>query len=135
MKISEIMISAPISIAPGESVRVAKRRMAEHSIRHLPVVDENGTLIGILTDRDIKLRQAVSDDPAFHDTASAGAVAVADPYTVAPDTPAGKVLRVMVDRHIGSALVVEDGMLLGIFTSMDACRVLADYIEQAGHAR
>jgi len=129
MKISDIMTSAPISIAPGEPVRVAKRRMAEHSIKHLPVVDENGILLGILTDRDLKMRQAVSDDPAFHDTVTAGTVAVTDPYTVAPDTPAGKVLRVMVDQHIGSALVVEDGMLLGIFTSMDACRVLAEYVE------
>jgi len=129
MKISDIMTSAPVSIAPDEPVRVAKRRMAEHSIKHLPVVDGNGTLLGILTDRDLKMRQAVSDDPEFHDTATAGTVAVTDPYTVAPDVGAGKVLRVMVDQNIGSALVVEDGMLRGIFTSMDACRVLAEYLE------
>lgn len=129
MKISDIMISAPISIAPGEPVRAAKRRMAEYSIKHLPVVDEDGTLVGILTDRDIKMRQAVSDDPAFHDNATVVMVAVTDPYTVAPDAPAGKVLRVMVDQHIGSVLVVEDGMLLGIFTSMDACRVLAEHLD------
>jgi CBS domain-containing protein len=35
----------------------------------------------------------------------------------------------MVDKHIGSALIVEDGKLLGIFTAMDACRVLAESLE------
>ena len=58
------------------------------------------------------------------------AVALKDPYRVAPDTPAAQVLRHMADNHIGSALIVDDGLLVGIFTSTDACRVLADYLDK-----
>ena len=129
MIIADIMIAAPIAITAAEPVSAAKRRMAEHEIKHLPVIDDDGQLIGILTDRDIKMRQAIADDPSFHETATVAMVAVTDPYSVAPDTPAGKVVRHMVDHHIGSALVVEHGKLVGIFTAMDACRVLAEYLE------
>jgi hypothetical protein len=44
-------------------------------------------------------------------------------------TPARNVVRHTVDKHIGSALILEDGKLLGIFTAMDACRVLAESLE------
>jgi len=123
------MTSAPVSITVDDSVRHAKSLMAELQIKHLPVLDAENSVVGIVTDRDIKMHQAVSRDPTFHETAVVASVLRANPYSVPPDTPPGKVLRHMVDNHFGSALVVEDGKLVGIFTSMDACRVLAEYLD------
>lgn len=129
MKISEIMTRNPITVTTDDLVRNAKRVMAEHAIKHLPVVGEDGSVLGIVTDRDIKLQQAISEDPGFHTTAPVLAVALKDPYCVAPDTPARQVVRYLADNRIGSALIVDDGMLIGIFTSTDACRVLAELLE------
>lgn len=129
MKISDIMTSLPTSVTVNDSVRNAKRVMAELQIRHLPVVDAENSLVGIVTDRDIKMHQAISGDPTFHETAVVASVLKANPYAVPPATPARDVVRYMVDNHIGSALIVEDGKLLGIFTAMDACRVLAECLE------
>ncbi len=130
MKISEIMTPNPIWIDGGLPIRLAKRTMSEKGIKHLPVLDEKKAVVGILSDRDIKLQQAVSDDPNFHENALVSDVCVKFPFCAPPDTPAYKVLKHMHRKRIGSVIIAKGGNLFGIFTSMDACRVLAELLEQ-----
>jgi CBS domain-containing protein len=52
-KVEEIMISPPLTISPGCSVDEAMRIMTEHRVRHLPVVDDAGTVLGIVSIGDL----------------------------------------------------------------------------------
>ena len=121
--IGDEMTNSVQAINSGTSIATIKGLMAEFSIKHLPVVDD-GHIVGLVSDRDLKLAQAVSSDPNFHTSATARDVLVADPYVAAPDTPLGDVLTVMLRRRIGSAIIAERGVLMGIFTRSDGCRVL-----------
>ena len=52
-----------------------------------------------------------------------------DPFTVDTETPLGEVVRAMAKRRIGSVLITHDGLLAGIFTATDACRLLGDLLD------
>lgn len=59
-----------------------------------------------------------------------GVVFPQPPLTVAPDTPVGEVLQLLVDRRVGCAVVVENGELKGVFTERDALfKLNADYVQ------
>lgn len=129
MKISDVMTPNPTTVHRDDSVKDAKRRLIENGIKHLPVVDDEGFVVGILTDRDIKMKQAVSNDPLFHDNAVVSELCVANPFCVPPDWEVREVLRGMLKKKIGSTLITDHGKILGIFTTVDGVRVLADLLE------
>ena len=128
MQISQLMSSDPIWVMEHHLVRKAKRLLTENRIKHLPVLDQHGVVRGILSDRDIKMHQAVSDDPNFHTKIRVSEIYVQHPYTVTEDAAAAEVLQHMHRNRIGSALITRQGKLSGIFTSMDACRILSGMV-------
>jgi CBS domain-containing protein len=128
MQISQLMSTNPVWVMEHKFVSDAKRLLAEYQIKHLPVLDLNGVIRGILSDRDIKMHQAVSDDPDFHSKTKVSEIYIQHPYTVTGNTSASEVLEHMYTKRIGSVLVSSQGKLSGIFTSMDACRVLSGMI-------
>ncbi len=99
------------------SLPTARRMMEEHGIRHLPVTD-GGRIVGLLSERDLGKLEVF---PKL----SMSTVSVADamteqPYVVGPDAPMVGVLEKMRDDRLGSAIVAEDGNVVGIFTATDA---------------
>jgi acetoin utilization protein AcuB len=50
----------------------------------------------------------------------------ADPYVVDADAPLSEVAATMAERHLGCAIVTEQGRVVGIFTTVDALRAVAD---------
>ena len=125
MLISDVMTRNPFHVNIRERIKTAKKIISDNQINHLPVVDDHFHVAGLITDRDIKLSQAVSDDPDFHENAKVSEVCVKFPYKVGLYTPLLEVVEYMLAEHIGSALIAEDEKLVGIFTKTDACRVLA----------
>ena len=125
--ISSVMTPFPYAVEKNEPIAEAKALMAAHDIRHLPVTDR-GKLCGVITERDI--RRAL--DPVFglpsEDELQVGNVFVADAYVVETTERLDHVLRVMADRHLGSALVVKGEKLAGIFTVTDACRHFCEFL-------
>lgn len=97
--------------------------MKQHGIRHLPVM-AGGVVIGILSERDILLLESLDRGAPQHMTVERAMTP--DPYIVPPDAPLDEVVAHMVEHHIGSAVVVEDHRLVGIFTATDALRALAE---------
>jgi len=130
--IKDIMCPHPLTVHASAMVREAKQIMSEHAIRHLPVI-EGGKLKGIITDRDLKLAQAVSDNKEFDSSKKVGDICVCNVYVVDPKEHAKKVLAYMGKERIGSALVMENGDLVGIFTAVDACKAFAGYLSQHDH--
>ena len=128
LTIEDIMTPYPITVDVSTSVSEVKNIMTEQSIRHIPVI-ENGKLAGIISDRDLKLSQAVADDQQFNDRI-AGAICLRTVYTVQPTEHAKKVLAYMGKMRIGSAMVVDNDKLVGIFTAVDACKAFAGYLSR-----
>lgn len=111
--VAAFMTRTPRTIAADASLDEARSEMECHGIRHLPVV-AGDELVGLLSSRDLaggragQVRQVMSPRP----------------YTANPADPIDKVAAHMAAFKIGSAVVVEDGEIVGIFTSHDAARAL-----------
>lgn len=103
----------------------------EHQVRHIPVLDDTGKLVGVLTDRDAKRASPSALIPAqrevwekvVHETRLAR-IMTRDPWTAGPDDPISSALRRFVEDRIGCLPVVEAGRLVGIVTARDLLRAM-----------
>ena len=127
--IAKYMTPSPHSIGAEQSLERAQQVMREHGIRHLPVL-HGGRLVGILTDRDLQVLETVKDvDAKLVVVSDAMATSV---YAVSPVTPLDQVAREMAEHKYGSTVVMEQHRVVGIFTTVDACRALADRLAAKG---
>lgn len=119
--VRQYMTPIPFTIGCTQSLAVARHMMLEHGVRHLPVLD-GGQIAGLLSERDLLLVESMpSVNPASVRVEEAMAQ---DVFTVGPDEPVADVAGTMVDRKIGSAVVMEDERVVGVFTTTDALQAL-----------
>jgi acetoin utilization protein AcuB len=125
----------PVTIGPDASFFDARKLILEKGIRHLPVVDKKGKLVGIVTDRDI--REAAPSDAttlSFHELnyllenlkVSAFMTPRGKLITISPDTLIEEAVQLMHDKKIGCLPILEGDKLYGIFTETDALYHLVD---------
>jgi CBS domain-containing protein len=126
--IRSVMTPFPHSVDVGEPIAIAKQVMADLSIRHLPVM-EDGRLIDVISDRDLKLALDPSLGLPPEEELVVRDVCLGDAYVVNVTARLDYVLLEMAKRHIGSALVVKERKLVGIFTTTDACRQFGDLLQ------
>lgn len=117
--IKSVMTPFPFSIGRGDSLETARAMMAEHGIRHLPVMS-SGELASVVSEREIDLAQ---DSRAG--AKKVGDIALRGAYVVELTEPLDIVLSRMADEHLDCAVVVKGGKLVGIFTTTDACRAFS----------
>jgi CBS domain-containing protein len=127
-QLKDVMTPFPYSVDAEAPIDQAVQFMREHKIRHLPVT-EKGALKSVVTDRDIKL--VLGPDFAYPDGREVKVrdAMVEDCYSVDLATPLAAVVRHMGEHRLGSALVTRRGKLAGVFTSTDACRAFATFLE------
>jgi len=116
--IKAVMTTFPYWIEIDAPLSSAKEMMADHDIRHLPVV-EGERLVSVLGYREL-LHVLRADSRKTLKVRDACEKKV---YVVGLFEPLDKVLRHMAEQHVESALVVKDDKLAGIFTTSDACLV------------
>ena len=121
------MTAFPYSADPEATVATARALMREHRIHHLPVTVGN-TLVGLVSDRDIKLMLGPDFAYPGEKELKVRDVMVRDPYIVDLETRLDEVLKHMADRQLGSVIVTRDGRLAGVFTTTDACRSFAEFL-------
>jgi acetoin utilization protein AcuB len=125
--VGAVMTPFPHVVHVDDSLIHARAMMVEHDVRHLPVKDGN-TLVGIITDRDLK--RAL--DPALglppKEELFVKDVFVPDAFIIDSAQPLDLVLEELVTRHIGSALVTKKDHLAGIFTLSDGCRIFCEHL-------
>jgi acetoin utilization protein AcuB len=125
----------PITIHPDASFFEARSLIHDKGIRHLPVVDKENRLVGIVTERDI--REAGPSDVAMLSvkelTDLLGTLKVSElmvpkekVITISPDTLIEEAIQLMHDNKIGCLPVIDQGKLYGIFTETDALAHLVD---------
>jgi len=125
----------PVTIGPEASFYEARNLIHEKGVRHLPVVDKNNVLVGIVTDRDI--REAAPSDATLLSVQELnyllGKLKVSSfmtpkdkLITITPDTIIEEAVQLMHDHKIGCLPVLEGGKLYGLFTETDALDHLVD---------
>jgi len=124
LRIKDVMTPAPYRIEPEAHVISAKKMMAAHKIRHLPVVDGK-RLLGIVSERDLALAASSCRGRNFDNETRIIELCLFKPFAVDESAFVHEVAARMGRAKIGSALVLRDGELVGIFTAIDACRLLA----------
>lgn len=125
--IKSVMTPFPHSVSVDAPIKEAKKFMLDHRIHHLPVTD-NEQLVGVLSDRDIKLFLGPDFDYPNEDEVVVKDVYMDHPYIVDLNERLDRVLLTMAEKHIGSALVTRHGKLAGVFTSTDACKSFAEHL-------
>ncbi|MBL8955789.1 MAG: CBS domain-containing protein [Myxococcaceae bacterium] len=119
------MTTSPHSIGVDQSLKHAHVLMREHHIRHLPVLD-GGKLVGMLTDRDLRFIETFKDvDPTLVKVEEAMSSEV---YSVSPEAQLDEVVREMAQHKYGSAVVMQNQKVVGIFTTVDVCKAFAELL-------
>ncbi len=129
MTIRELMSGGLITVRRETPVLEARDLMVKERIRHLLVTDAGGALLGIVTDRDIRLNlpsQATSlsvwEINHLLTKVTVGEVMTRSLITVGPDRPARDGARLMLNHKIGALPVLDEGHLVGIVTETDIVR-------------
>lgn len=121
--VRQFMTVTPHGIEPNETLAVARERMNELKVRHLPV-RSGGHVVGVISERDLYLLSSFPE--VDFQKAKVGFAMTPDPYCVPPEATLRDVTGEMERRRIGSALVIDDQKrLMGIFTDTDALRILS----------
>ena len=127
--VSEIMTSKVVSVRDDASLTNIDWEMTLAEIRHVPVVDDRGRVVGILSDRDL-LRTLPRMDRS---RLPVSAIMTLTPQTVRADLPAMEAVELMIQRKVHALPVVDDtGVLVGIVTATDFLDLA--YRALAGHA-
>lgn len=121
--IADYMTASPHSIGCDQPLMHAHQLMRDHHIRHLPVLN-GGRLVGIVSDRDLAFVENLKDVDAKK--VRVDEAMTPTPYCVAKSALLGKVAREMAEHRYGSAVVMESDHVVGVFTTVDALRALAD---------
>lgn len=123
--IAAFMTRSPVVVERSTTMARALRTMDEHGFRHLPVV-EGGRLVGCVSERELQVVENMGGvDSAL---CTVGDFILGPPYTVSPDVPLREVARAMAEHKYGSAVVVEGGEVVGVFTTTDALRALSSVL-------
>lgn len=132
MLIEEIMIKDVLTLTPENTVKDALEAMRVKKIRHLPILSEDGTVVGIITDRDLKevvpsSISEINDNSPYNTLLSE--VMTKNPILGHPMDFVEEAAVLFYDNKIGSLPIVSNKKLVGIITETD---LLYKYIELTG---
>jgi CBS domain-containing protein len=148
MKVRDIMTSEVITVQPDTPVHEIARLMHSHDVSGLPVVDDTGAVIGVITELDMIIRHTRLHMPAYLQIweariylespgrwqerlrrmtgVTAAELMTAPVLTIGPDAEIEDLAELMVQRRINPVPVVEAGKLVGIVSRSDIIRLMAD---------
>lgn len=116
------MTRLPTEVDREASVSRAGTMMRNANIRHLPVMD-GPRLFGVVSSRDIDLVSATAKD---HGDLRVGDICSREPLVASPVDSVAEVARRMLERRVGSAVIIDAGLVVGIFTVTDALEVIVN---------
>ncbi len=135
MFVQDAMTVNPITVTVDATLPDIARLMHDKKIRRVPVMDKNGNLTGIISDRDVRENMP---SPAttlskweintLLDKLTAAEIMTSPVLVTAPDCPLEEAARVLLERKIGALPVVRDGELVGIVTETDFFRAFVDML-------
>jgi len=138
MKVKDLMTENVITVTPDDKVDQVFFLFHFEGIRHLPVVTDKGTLVGIISDRDIK--KVLGPRHKQHERKDGTVVTVSArkvrtmmrraPQTIGPGEKAAVAAAIMTKRKIGALPVIRNKKLVGIITATDILKAFIDVCDQ-----
>jgi CBS domain-containing protein len=128
--VGQFMSTDLFTVQPGDLIDLAASVMDWRHIRHVPVENEAGHLVGLITHRNLLRLVSSGNHEKSINAITVSEVMVPDPVTVSPSTPTLEAIKIMREQRIGCLLVVEDRQLLGIVTSYDFLEASAELFQQ-----
>lgn len=133
MLVGERMTEPVSTIGPDTQIHEALQSMQDQGIRRLPVVDETGTLEGLVSEKDL-LNASASGATSLSvwelnyllSKITVGDIMTRNVITITQDTPLEEAARIMADNKIGSLPVVENGKVIGIITETDLFKIFLE---------
>jgi len=128
--VSQFMSTDLFTVHPEDLIDLAASVMDWRHIRHVPVEDENGKLVGLITHRmllRLLTKGSIDNDRAL---ITVREIMLPDPITVSPSTSSLEAIAIMRRNRIGCIPVVDDGQLVGIITSYDFLAASAQLFQQ-----
>jgi len=133
LKVRDVMGRVVRTVGRNDQLAIADKLMHEERIRHLPVLDQDGIVCAVLSQRDLfrgALLKALGYGGRAEDSMLRQVVvkeAMSETvHTTTPDTPVTEAARLMIERKVGCLPVVEGETLVGIVTETDLVRLVAD---------
>lgn len=145
---ADVMTREVITVTPRTSVIDLARLFVTHRISSMPVVDEEGKLLGVVTESDLIYRDrsihlppvvtlfdwvfTLESEKRFQQELrkmtgeTVGEIYSADVRTISPGTPLSEIADILSDRSAGSLPVVDGGKLVGIVARIDLIRAMLD---------
>lgn len=120
MKVRDLMTTPALSIGAGESVEVAARTLTQYNIGALPVCGSDGSLCGLVTDRDLVTRCMAAQKPMA--STKVKDVMTAGVEFATPDMDASVAAHLMGRKQVRRLPVVENGQLCGMLALADFAR-------------
>lgn len=144
--VQDFMTPNPITVKPTDSIATVVKLIEDHRVRGLPVVDDDGKVVGMISEGDLLVREAPLQAPlyltflgsviyfespeSFHQHLKKSLsmlvqdVMTPHPTTTTPETPIADVAHLMVEKHIDRLPVIDAGQLVGIISRRDLIRAL-----------
>jgi acetoin utilization protein AcuB len=133
MLVRDVMETKVITASPHTTLPDALKLVAQRRVRHLPIVDADGDLVGIVSDRDLKQAMA---SPATSleahelrfllDRLQLDQIMTRTVVTIGPTSPVEEAARLMLQDKIGALPVLDEGKLVGIVTETDVLGLFVD---------
>jgi len=128
-RVRDLMTPRPFTLGPRDTLASLYDLMDTHRVRHVPIVDQDGELVGLLTHTDLGLSVlgSLSDLPLSVERdmlqrRRVREIMVTEIETVDPDTPLIEAAETLFENKIGCLPVVEGNRLVGILTESDFVR-------------
>ena len=133
LRVRDVMSREVHTVKRNDELAIADELMKQKRVRHLPVLDEDGEVCAVVSQRDLfrgALLRALgygsrAEELMLKQVAVKEAMS-AEIQTTAPDMPVADAARVMIERKIGCLPVIENGRLVGIVTETDFVRLVAE---------
>lgn len=125
--VGQFMTTNLFTVRPGDLVNLAASVMDWEHVRHVPVEDKEGAIVGLVTHRDLLrlMAHGLKDD----EHVAVREIMKPDPLTVSPRTPTREAIQLMRNHRAGCLPVVDEGRLVGIVTESDLIRVAAHLLD------
>jgi CBS domain-containing protein len=119
MIIADIMTAFPETLSPEDTIQKAAKLMRDHDYGSIPIIDDIGALVGIVTDRDIVVQAIAAGRGVETELSSCMTMR---PDAVPKDLPLSDALRLMEKQQIRRLPVVENGRLIGMVSLSDLAK-------------
>ncbi len=129
MKVKDLMSTSIISARPEMSITEVARRMRQADVGAIPVCDDKGRVLGIITDRDIVVRMVTGDE----NPKTATEIMTMDPVFATPNMNTHQAAILMAKHQVRRLPVIDNDRLIGLLSMADIARRRI-YVDEAGDA-